>query len=96
MKPLLTRGKEARDFPIGALFYYINQYTRPLVMPMLVFAIHGAKTNKEGKYADCRAITYGSTFLKCPLVHLAIHMACRLFLGSGQPLPESVADTKSW
>lgn len=96
LKPTLGRGKEFRDFNIGMMFPYINHYVRPCIMPMVVFAIHGAKTNKEGKHADCRATTYGHEFLLCPLVHLSIHMLKRLVVGDGQPLPESVADSNSW
>ena len=96
MRVMLLRGKEFRDLPIGHISTYTNYYSLPTVMPMLIFAIHGAKANKEGKHADCRAVTYGNELLRCPLLHLAIHVACRLFLGNGQPLPESVAETTSW
>ena len=73
-----------------------NPHTKPFPMPMVVAAFHSAKTNKEGKHVDFRALTYGHTFLTCPLFMLAYTLATRLFMGRGEPMPESVAYISSW
>lgn len=96
LRPAMLRGKEARNVLLGSIYIYVNHHSLPYVMPMIVIAVHAAKTNKEGKHADFRGLTFGHEFLTCPLMHLAVHVAYRLFLGQGEPLPESTLLTGSW
>lgn len=96
LKPLCLRGKEARHLTLGGIFLNDNPNTEPCVMRTIVFAIHDAKTNKEGQYQDWRAITPRRYLLQCPVVNLAILFLQRLCVQNGAPLPESMAELDNW
>lgn len=65
-------------------------------MRQVLFAIHDAKTNKEGQHQDWRALTYGHNILSCPVLNLAIYMFQRLCVHNGSPLHESMAEMDNW
>lgn len=90
------RGKECRNMTLGGMVYWENPYPNPYPLRCIVFAVHAAKTNKEGAHQDWRAITPGSTLLQCPVFNLAIYFLQRLCVHNGHPLPESVAESDLW
>lgn len=97
LRPLLLRGMEVRHLTLGGLQRFVNVHTTPLPMIMIILAIHAAKSNKDGKHDDWRVLTRSNSFTECPLVHLAIHFAQRMFLDEqSDPFPESVAESADW
>jgi hypothetical protein len=65
-------------------------------MTYAVVSIHDAKSNKEGDHDDYRGLAHTRNVLKDPLILNALHCADRLFMGKGQPLPETLKDSEDW
>jgi uncharacterized membrane protein len=73
-----------------------NEYVRPFVMTYVIVAVHMAKANKHGEVADNRGVAHHRNILEDSLFLLSVHVACRLFMMNGRPMPESYIDLDEW
>lgn len=98
VKPLMTRGLEARRLTLGCLRFFRNTYMSPLPMDMVVLAVHMSKANKQQKTDDFRALTHHADVLQDPLFLLGFVFWCRLDkdVGKGGPIPQVWVDSTDW
>jgi hypothetical protein len=94
--PMLPRNCELRNLKLRSFRIHKNEHVRPFAMWYVVVAVHMAKANKTGEVADNRGIAHHKSILEDPLFLLAIHVACRLFMLKGAPLPESYIYVEDW
>jgi hypothetical protein len=94
--PMLPRNNELRNMKLASFRIHKNEHVRPFVMWYVIVAVHMAKANKYGEVADNRGIAHHRNILEDPLFLLSIHVACRLFMMNGQPMPESYLDLDEW